>query len=75
LTGLFFRGKVPNYFALQSKVKQHAIRMKEGYRFSKEDECKSPDTFVDNVSTLMHNQDANTINNKIRTITDEDTTT
>jgi hypothetical protein len=30
LTGLFSKGKVLNYFALQSKVKQRAIHMKEG---------------------------------------------
>jgi hypothetical protein len=30
LTELFFKGKVLIYFVLQSEVKQHATRMKEG---------------------------------------------
>jgi hypothetical protein len=30
LTGLFFKDKVLNYFALQSKVRQCATDMKEG---------------------------------------------
>jgi hypothetical protein len=46
LTGLFSKAKVSSYSLLQSKVKQHATRMKEGYWSFEKDGCKSPDAFA-----------------------------
>ena len=46
LTGLFFEGKMLNYFAPQSKVKQHAIQTRL-IGFLKRMDAESPDAFIE----------------------------
>jgi len=55
LAGLFFKdNKVLNYFAPQSKVKQHATHIKKAKWLSEENECRCPDAFVEFAKNTRH---------------------
>ena len=58
----FLQGQSVDLF--RAAIKSQATRDPYERRligFLKRMDAESPDTFIDNVSTLMHNQDANTI--------------